>query len=360
MELRMIRRWAIRLLISVGVFFYLISMPWSAQYINPKEVVGDPKIVRLQQGREKLKEEEISKYGFTGLEIMTYLDYNEDPGRDNDSTQTLHIVTPSGSILYYGWMSRMKYYYQELADLYLHKNIKPGDIWRKKLGVRFEPPDWRKNGFLSIEFLRSKDENNRGERWDYLSNVRRARRSPFYDFEDDWAGACLSHDDREYRLAWEEAHHILGEDTIDNQLCLVVESKHLFKPKYYLSKRITWVTKDNFLDLHEEQFDRKGRLFRVIDSQWQQIKPDNYWARTRRYCVGLDSKVKAFHQLYGWKFDQGLSENIFTPMEMQKEHYWSAINPPPVSVKNLSDLPPEPSIRRAFWNRIGKKPEVAK
>jgi hypothetical protein len=228
------------------------------------------------------------------------------------------------------------------------------------MGIFFDPPQWRGNGFFYNSLLRSKDQKEEEENWQYFSDIRRVRRMPSFDFEDDWGGSCFSRDDREYRKAWEEEHHILGEDTINNQVCLVVESKHLYKPKYYLSKRITWVTKDNFLDLHEEQFDRKGRLFRVVDNEWQQVKPWDYWTRAYKYCTDFDSRVKSLYQLYSWKFDQGFPDSIFTPMEMSKEKFRRTIKSPPISVKHLSDFPPEPSIRWEFWNKIGIKPLVAK
>lgn len=48
---------------------------FAAHWINPREVLKDPMIARLQQGRKELtprEREEIEKYGYTGLEIMTY------------------------------------------------------------------------------------------------------------------------------------------------------------------------------------------------------------------------------------------------------------------------------------------------
>lgn len=356
-----VRRRAFFFLASVWLFFSLTSTPWSAPLINPQEAIKDPMVVRLQQGRKTLtpvEEEEIKKYGFTGLEIMTYLDYNKENGKNNDSIQTIHVINSSGSVLSYGWMMKTTYEYKELADLYLHKTIKPGDVWRKKLIIFFDPPDFHKNGILNKSLLRSKDQPQEEESWQYFSNLRRARRMT-YNYEDEWVGSCFSRDDREYRKAWEDEHRILGEDTINGQACLVIESKHLRKG-YYLSKRVTWVTKDSFVDLHEEQFDKKGRLFRVVDDQWEQVKPLDYWARTRRYCIGLDKQVKAIHQLYGWKFDQDIPSSLFTLGEMQKENFWRPIDPPPLPVKNGSGLPISPSIRWPFWDKIGVKPLVVK
>jgi hypothetical protein len=49
-------------------------------WVNPKIVVGDPMKARLQQGRKELtslEKEEIARYGYTGLEIMTYVYANK-------------------------------------------------------------------------------------------------------------------------------------------------------------------------------------------------------------------------------------------------------------------------------------------
>jgi hypothetical protein len=348
--------------VMVGVFLYLSSPLWSASWVNPRETLSDPMIVRLQQGRKNLNElekQEVEQYGYTGLEVMTYLDYNEDPGQDNDSIQTFDLLDSVGSVRTFRWLHRIKYYYKTWADLYNNTPPNPGDVWRQTVSIFFGPPEFKRNALLKKNFLRSIEQKKPEERWMYLASVRRIRRDPIYDFEDEWVGSCLSHDDREYRKAWQEEHRILGEDSIDNQLCLVIESEHS-NSNYYLSKRVTWVTKDNFLDLHEEQFDKKGRLFRIVDNNWEQKKPGNYWTRIERNCVDLSSEAKGFHQLYGWKFDQGLSESFFSQMQIQKENYWRPIVQPPIQIKTAADFPPDPKIRREFWKKIRIEPLVAK
>jgi hypothetical protein len=68
-------------MITTLLLFLLWTIPASCleadRWINPKDLVGDPSLVQLQMGKKELtgiEKEEIKRYGYTGLEVMTYVD----------------------------------------------------------------------------------------------------------------------------------------------------------------------------------------------------------------------------------------------------------------------------------------------
>jgi hypothetical protein len=55
-----------------------------------------------------LEKEEIEKYGYTGLEIMTYLDANIDPGRSHDHFVRMIQIGAGGLIHIRMWLWKTK------------------------------------------------------------------------------------------------------------------------------------------------------------------------------------------------------------------------------------------------------------
>lgn len=325
------------------------------EWINPKDLIKDPALARLQQGRTKLtdqEEKEIKEYGYTGLELITYVDINTRPGKCWDNFERTVVVTEGGHIKVYEWLYKEKYCYKDPVALLTLDGIKPGDIMMKTAGIYLSPPGKRYRGWLYYIYLTSEEKHAKDkEGWNWVHELRRYRRSPTTSKDDHWLGSVLTYDDIYLRRPWEEDHTIIGEDIYNGKECLVVESKNRINPDYYLSKRITWIEKKNFLDLHEEQFDKKGRRSLIIDKLWEQIKPSNYWVRSQWNCICLVTNRRIVRQSYDWRFDQHFDDGEFLPAAMGKEYLWRKsrkLQP----VRHISDLPPKPQVRWEFENRL--------
>jgi hypothetical protein len=121
---------------------------------------------------------------------------------------------------------------------------------------------------------------------------------------------------------------------------------------------VTWVEKENFLDLHEEQFDTHGRLFKILEKTWERHKPTGYWVRKRWNVANYASNGRSLEETFGWLIDQGLDEKFFSLRLMENENPWRAMPdgvPPPIT--KTSDFPPRPKAKLDFWQRIGQKIE---
>lgn len=294
-------------LILLVLIFSSSSPPsWAGHWINPKVVIGNPMIARLQQGRKALttmEKEEIKKYGYTGLEVMTYLDANLDPGKSHDHFIRMMQIGAGGLIHIRMWLWKTRYYYKDYKSLLTYDGIKPGDTKYKFLVIYLAPPKMWGYGVLSYSYLLSMDYKNPEDVWSWAPDLRKVRRFPTAKGSNNFAGTELTIDEfLRWREPWQEDHRVLGYDVIEGKECIVIESIHR-NPQYYLGKRVSWVDKENFIDLHEKQFDREGNLWKVSDKVWKQIKAWNYWVRTEWNCLNIKTNTRTIVQALDWIFD---------------------------------------------------------
>jgi len=343
------------------VFFFGPPLSPAGQWINPKLLIGDPAKARLQQGREKLtaeEKDEIDKYGYTGLEIMTYVDANKHQGKDASFFGRIVYVGKDGMILTYRFLEKFKYYYKNYLALLTYDGIKPGDLKHKEFGIFLSPSEWAKFGFLHQHYLTSRSSQRKRKCRTWNPKLRKIRENPIEKDDDNWyLGALFTFDDIWHREPWEERHKILGEDAIGGKKCLVVESKSV-KPEYYLDKRLVWVERETFLDLHEEQFNKEGKLFKLYDKQWRQILPWNYWVLVKWDAVDFAIKARSVYETHDRLFNQGFRERDFEAELMSAEDIWRSPENPLKEVNKVSDFSPRPEIKWVFWNKMGIKPQV--
>jgi hypothetical protein len=350
-----------RKIIFLIPFIFFQSLLYAGQWKNPRDIIGDPMIVRLQQGRKELtseEKEEIKRYGYTGLEIMSYVMCNKDPGKDNEGFYKSISVDSSGNIQIREVIRRRKYYYKDYRARFTYDGIKPGDVVYKRAGMQLYPPRDRGTTFIRIAYLKSKDNYKPDTLFVRSISLKRIRQYPTPNNQDKFYKEDMTHDDWYAREAWQENHRIIGEDNIRGKDCFVIESKNWYYPNYYLSKRVTWVEKKNFLDLHEEQFDRKGRLFKIMDKEWVRVPPWNYWVRKNWDIIDLSTKSRTIEYTYDWIFDQGFTEKKFSKAMLKNEKVWREPKNPPPSIRKLSDLPNPPQVRSEFWKRMDVAPNI--
>ena len=124
------------LLASLIVFLsYYASFSFAGQWVNPKDRFKDLNEVRLQRGEKKLTEtenQEIKKYGFTGLEVMTYSFFNIEPGyHDVASCINIYKYIPGQAMLKKVIIHKNIYLYKNKVALVNLEGIKPGDVMRR-------------------------------------------------------------------------------------------------------------------------------------------------------------------------------------------------------------------------------------
>lgn len=284
--------------------------------------------------------------------------------------------------------------YQKTADykdvIYPDRGLKPGECWFRILQIYETPPETRAQGFLVKIYKEDPENVHHPDYWMYLPAIKRLRRMGSGDKEDDVTGADISWDDLYMRQAWDDTHKLIGTDCIfegetmyENTLgrpeiwanhtspykkhgdsyyyeCYVIESKSK-DPKYYLSRRLAWVEKETFLKIREEQYDRKGDLFRIYDwhlyakipsegspTSKESREQGGYMLAHLGFTVPLDHRtgveVDEADVDYGWTLRTPDNGNVwYNPQQMTKERFWKPRSRIP-SIKSASELRPMPPL----------------
>jgi hypothetical protein len=123
----------------------------------------------------------------------------------------------------------------------------------------------------------------------------------------------------------------------------------------YYSRRVTWVEKENFLDLHEEQFDPKGRIFRLMDKDWE-LHSSGYWINASWSVVDLASGKRSLEERLEWLIDRGLTDADVSQRALEREESWRKPTATPHPIEKISAFPPAPKVRWEFWQKKGEKP----
>jgi hypothetical protein len=346
--------------VAALVILLLTSLASAQDAKNPKILIGDPELARLQQGRKELTEQEkkdLERTGFTGLELMTYVHANQLPGKKDTDYFRWVRWTELGIVQTQLNALRAKYYFEDYKTLLGRKKIKPGDVEVKWLGFMLLPQAVSGDAFVVSELNRSaKDFRAR------LAQIRpfrlkRVRSVTPAEKNVTFFGSLATHDDWNVREPWEEEHTIIGEDSIQGRSCFVVESKNWLDKSPYYSRRVTWVKKETFVDLHEEQFDPNGKIFKVMDKEWE-LHLSGYWLNTRWIVADPATGNQSLEERLEWLIDQGLTDADFSTRALEREEPWrrSTISPPPI--ERISDFPPAPEVRWTFWEKKGERPKV--
>ncbi|MDY6861976.1 MAG: hypothetical protein SV062_03200 [Thermodesulfobacteriota bacterium] len=111
------------------------SFSFASQWVNPREQFKYPDEVRLQRGKKeltKIEKKEIKKYRVTGLEVMTYCFFNQEPGEhDEAACGNIYNYIPGQGILKIVIIHKNIYLYKSKAALVKLEGIKPGDVMRR-------------------------------------------------------------------------------------------------------------------------------------------------------------------------------------------------------------------------------------
>ncbi|MDY6861975.1 MAG: outer membrane lipoprotein-sorting protein [Thermodesulfobacteriota bacterium] len=221
------------------------------------------------------------------------------------------------------------------------------------------PPEVEREGNSCYTYLKSEKFIKPADFFHYGRKTRRVMRVPTLKNGDAAIGTEASWYDFHFYQPWDNEYRILGEDIKRGNECLVVERKSKIYPDFYLEKSVIWVEKHNFLKLHEEQFDKGGKLFKVMDWEWEQLKPSKHWVYTSWNIINLKSKGRSLIQMFNYELDSDREEREFDAIRMTEEKIWKKCEHGPPPIKKLSDFPPEPRIRWEFWNKIGIKPKMS-
>lgn len=239
--------------------------------------------------------------------------------------------------------------YQELLDFEGGK-VKPGEPKRKDIIFMLTPPQLKNQTLLSWTYKETPDLRKMVDWWIYIPALRQVRRLATGERSDGVAGGDMTYDDIVGREPFDENHTLLGEDTLpaDDIIpepvdCYVIKAVHT-DPTYYLSKRIVWIDKTRFIRWREEQYDKKGNLWRIFERRMEPQGKDGLLDHTNWYDWNVQKHFRQWVRIFNVSHEGDFKEREFEPNFLRKEYTWRIPNikayPYIKSPKDLPKLPP--------------------
>lgn len=181
----------------------------------------------------------------TGYDIMKKADEVPDP-KTSSSTATLTIHSKKGS-------DRIREVIMKSKDY--------GDV-SKEVIVFTTPKDVAGTGYLMFDY---EDENKDSDNWLYLPAMKKTRRiaSSGSESEGSFMGTDFTYQDMGDRSLNKYDYNLLGEETVDGELCYKVEcisKAHTEKDPRYIS----YIGKSDYILRKCEFYDRQDQLHRVL------------------------------------------------------------------------------------------------
>ena len=234
-----------------------------------------------------------------GLEIMTRVDQRDD-GDDQQSTALFQLVNKRGQ-------KRLRH------TVRLWKDYDGADGLDAKMITFFQsPPDVKGTGFLSWSYVAGEKDD---DQWLYLPALRKVRRIASSDKGDSFMGTDFTYDDMGERKVEEDNHTLLRSEPLRDADCYVVDSVPK-KEGYIYSKKITWVDKANWIPLKVDYYDRKGRLLKTLETEWQIVNGIWSWlqAEMKNHLTGHKTLI----EIKDVKVNTGLANRTFTKRTLEK------------------------------------------
>ena len=183
----------------------------------------------------------------------------------------------------------------------------------KKIMFFTAPADVRDTSFMSWTY----DEDGKGDdQWIYLPALKRVKRISSSGSSDYFMGSDFTYDDLGGRSPSEDKHTLLREETLNGELCYVVESI----PKdedYIYSKTVTWVIKDKLIGLKKEFYDEDEDFLKTLTvNEYENI--DGYWMILESEMFNDQKNHKTIMEMKNLKLDSGLKDRIFTERIMTR------------------------------------------
>ncbi len=180
--------------------------------------------------------------------------------------------------------------------------------------IRFlSPKDIAGTGFLSKADLKTGKE----EQFLYLPALKRTRRVAgsfrFHRF----VNSDFTYEDLERHHPNRYHHELLGEEEVNGTPCYVLKSWPKKKKDSAYSYWVRWITKDGFLPIKEDFYDKKGQLWKKFEAaKWGKVQ--GYWAILHWKCTDLKKNHTSHLIIENLRFDVGLDPKMFTRRYLER------------------------------------------
>jgi len=169
----------------------------------------------------------------------------------------------------------------------------------------------RPQSVANTRFLSISQRGEAEQRWIFLPNLGNVRRIAASEGSSSFVGTDFTYEDLSDREVERDTHVYKGEEELDGQRTLVVESTPKNPQDSSYSRVVTYVLPDRWLPLKIELFDKQNRLFkRLTAGQIEQIQ--GVWTYRRAKMENLQSGTSTELFLQQVRYDAPIPESVFT------------------------------------------------
>lgn len=232
----------------------------------------------------------------TGLQIIENV-YNRPTGTDSQGNLTMSLINSQGD--------------QRVREI--KQFIKDFGASEKKIMFFVSPADVRNTSFMNWSY----DEQGKDDdQWIYLPALKKTKRISSDSKSDYFMGSDFTYDDLGDRHPSNDTHKLLREETVDGEVCYVVES--IPKDEEYMySRTVTWIIKDKWIGLKKEFYDEDGELLKTLTVKKYE-KISGYWTILHSEMHNVQKNHTTKMELENLKIDIGISDNQFTERIMKR------------------------------------------
>jgi len=161
-------------------------------------------------------------------------------------------------------------------------------------------------------FLTMENPGGVDDRWIFLPGIGKVRRLAASEGSGSFMGTDFSYDDISSmsRDASLDTHTLLREETLNNNLCYVIQSV----PKdsaYQYSKMIAWITKDTSVSLKIELYDKRNTLVKTVEmSGLKDVQGRLTATETKITTIAAGTSTTIYMDII--KYDDPIPEAVFT------------------------------------------------
>jgi len=162
------------------------------------------------------------------------------------------------------------------------------------------------------------------DQWLYLPARGRLKRIAKGGKKNYFMGTDFTYEDMEKEELDDYKYKLLEEEEIQGRLCYVVEAvpaNERIKRDSGYSKRIMWITKDNFLSLKIEFYDRREKLIKTqTTSAWKNIQ-GTIWRPEKMLMDNHKAQHKTSVTVMRTDLNQNIADQTFTQRFILKDRH---------------------------------------
>lgn len=158
--------------------------------------------------------------------------------------------------------------------------------------------------------------NKDDDQWIYLPALRRVTRISSESTSDYFMGSDFTYDDLGDRHPSKDRHTIVRTETINGQLCTVIDSTSI-KPGYMYSRTRTWVTDKTWLGVKREFYDRNGRLLKTLSIDDTKLI-SGFWVIVKSKMHNVQRNHTTIMSLANVRINTGVADRFFTTGALER------------------------------------------